>query len=179
MLHPLVPRPYCYFVMLTGCSQDTQEMYGRQCGADDYIIKPWDGKHILEVTAKLLDRSRKDGDIKSSVMQQRIKHFVQRITLLAGQLSKVKNAGPFNDQLIRLATSCIANYQSAVQAASAGAFLPKMKLVDQDFSELMYWLGLLRDSKVSDAPEIPLLIADGTVLQRLFGDHLKNGAPRS
>jgi four helix bundle protein len=165
-------------VMLTGCSQDTQELYGRQCGADEYIIKPWDGKYILQVTANLLDRSKSALDIKSTVMQQRIKQFIQRITLLAGQISTLKKAVSFSEQLIQLATSCVGNYQSAVQQSSQNVYLPKMKLVDQQFGELMYWLGLLHDSKVSDAPEIPLLIADGAVLQRIIGDQLKRATQR-
>src|SRR5882672_6100533 len=27
----------CPIIMLTGCSQDAQELYGLQCGADEYI----------------------------------------------------------------------------------------------------------------------------------------------
>src|SRR5579862_9906139 len=45
-------------VMLTGCSQDAQEDYGRQCGADDYVTKPWDARRVLDVTSALLKRRK-------------------------------------------------------------------------------------------------------------------------
>jgi DNA-binding response OmpR family regulator len=43
-------------VMLTGCSQDIQEEYGKSCGADAYLTKPWDPKELMEVTRTLLSR---------------------------------------------------------------------------------------------------------------------------
>jgi len=160
-------------VMLTGCSQDTQEMYGRQCGADEYIIKPWDGKQILAVATKLLDNSRKALDIKSSVMQQRFRQFIQRVTLMAGGLARIKKAQHFNEELIRIATACIASYQNVVSSPSSASYLAKLKVLDEEFSELNYWMELLRDSKVSEAPEIPILITDGSVIRRLIGEELK------
>jgi DNA-binding response OmpR family regulator len=44
-------------VMLTGCSQPFQEQYGKQCGADGYMTKPWNPKELMELTRKLLLKS--------------------------------------------------------------------------------------------------------------------------
>ncbi len=41
-------------LMLTGCSQPCQEDYGRQCGADAYLTKPWDAKELIVVIRRLL-----------------------------------------------------------------------------------------------------------------------------
>jgi DNA-binding response OmpR family regulator len=43
-------------VMLTGCSQSVQEEYGKACGADAYLTKPWDPKQLMAVTRRLLAR---------------------------------------------------------------------------------------------------------------------------
>jgi DNA-binding response OmpR family regulator len=43
-------------VMLTGCSQPAQEEYGKTCGADAYLTKPWNPKELMEVTRRLLAR---------------------------------------------------------------------------------------------------------------------------
>jgi len=42
-------------LMLTGCSQPIQEAYGKVCGADAYLTKPWDPKELLKVTRQLLE----------------------------------------------------------------------------------------------------------------------------
>ena len=41
-------------VMLTGCSQTIQQEYGKACGADAYLTKPWDSKELMDLTARLL-----------------------------------------------------------------------------------------------------------------------------
>src|SRR5687767_4060055 len=43
-------------VMLTGCSQAAQEQYGKRCGADAYLTKPWDPKELMETAERLLKR---------------------------------------------------------------------------------------------------------------------------
>jgi len=43
-------------VMLTGCSQPIQEEYGRQCGADAYLTKPWDPNELLKLAQRLIKR---------------------------------------------------------------------------------------------------------------------------
>jgi DNA-binding response OmpR family regulator len=41
-------------VMLTGCSQPIQEAYGKVCGADAYLTKPWEPGALMKITKKLL-----------------------------------------------------------------------------------------------------------------------------
>ena len=41
-------------VMLTGCSQPGQEDYGKACGADAYLTKPWDPRELMDLTRRLL-----------------------------------------------------------------------------------------------------------------------------
>src|SRR5688572_28836377 len=55
----------CPVIILTGCSQDVQELYGLQCGADEYITKPWDARQLLDITAKLLKQSISSQDLRS------------------------------------------------------------------------------------------------------------------
>ena|SRR5690242_21482002 len=46
-------------IMLTGCSQPVQEEYGKACGADAYLTKPWDPKELMAVTRRLLAKDTK------------------------------------------------------------------------------------------------------------------------
>lgn len=43
-------------VMLTGCAQPIQEEYGKACGADAYLTKPWDPKQLMDLTQRLISR---------------------------------------------------------------------------------------------------------------------------
>ena len=45
-------------VMLTGCGQPVQEAYGKVCGADAYLTKPWDPKELMAITQRLLSLKR-------------------------------------------------------------------------------------------------------------------------
>ncbi len=46
-------------VMLTGCSQPVQVEYGKSCGADAYLTKPWDAKELMDLARRLLSRKKK------------------------------------------------------------------------------------------------------------------------
>lgn len=47
-------------LMLTGCSQPVQEEYGKHCGADGYITKPWDPRELMSITERLIQESKPD-----------------------------------------------------------------------------------------------------------------------
>jgi four helix bundle protein len=111
-------------------------------------------------------------DAKSDVSQQRIKHYIQRVVRTVGNLPKSQNTELMTGQLLRLATSLMASYQACV--ADGSDVRLKMGLVDQQAGELLYWLGLLRDSKASEDPEIPMLWAEGNVIRQVFTDAMKN-----
>jgi DNA-binding response OmpR family regulator len=42
--------------MFIGCFQPIQEEYGKSCGADAYVTKPWNPKEVMELTRTLLSR---------------------------------------------------------------------------------------------------------------------------
>jgi DNA-binding response OmpR family regulator len=46
-------------VMLTGCGQPVQAEYGKTCGANAYLTKPWDPKELMETTRRLLSPKKK------------------------------------------------------------------------------------------------------------------------
>ncbi len=46
-------------IILTGCSQPLQEEYGKACGADAYLTKPWDPKELMQLARRYLSRKPK------------------------------------------------------------------------------------------------------------------------
>jgi len=45
-------------IMLTGCSQPIQEVYGRECGADGYLTKPWDSAQLMQMIRSFLSSTK-------------------------------------------------------------------------------------------------------------------------
>lgn len=150
-------------IMLTGCSQDLQELYGLQCGADEYITKPWDAQNLLKITARLLARSAAARDARSEASQERVKQFVQRAVRMVGNLPKRAPVDGMAGSILQTATTLLMSYQAGV----ANDALPWTS-VSKSIDELLYWLGLLRDSKTSQDPDIPMLLAEGSVLREAF-----------
>ena len=151
-------------IMVTGCSQDAQELYGRQCGADAYITKPWDPKELVKCVADTLERSKASRDVRSDVTNQRIRDYVQRIVRVAGALPKDPHLRPMAASLIQISTALFPAYQTALTAHGSVETERTFRLIGQYLSDLRYWLELLRDSKANEIPDIPLLISESTVL---------------
>lgn len=42
-------------VIITACTQNIDELRGYECGADDYLAKPWDAAQLRSVVDRLLN----------------------------------------------------------------------------------------------------------------------------
>jgi len=47
-------------IILTACTQNIDELRGYECGADDYIAKPWDPARLRAVVEKFLNPTGAD-----------------------------------------------------------------------------------------------------------------------
>ncbi len=61
-------------------------------------------------------------------------------------------------QLLRCATSVGANYRAACRARSAADFIAKLKIVEEEADESLYWLELLTESGLIEANILQPLI---------------------
>ncbi|MBL7830795.1 MAG: four helix bundle protein [Saprospiraceae bacterium] len=60
-------------------------------------------------------------------------------------------------QIIRSSTSIGANYRAAFRAKSDADFVYKLKIVEEETDETIYWLEVLEESKLVDNQKIQLL----------------------
>jgi four helix bundle protein len=63
-------------------------------------------------------------------------------------------------QLLRSGTSVGANYRAAMRAKSRADMISKLKIVEEEADETLYWLELLVDSNILPEPRLKLLMQE-------------------
>ena len=76
-------------------------------------------------------------------MKARTKKYALDVMRLVGTLPRNYTSDVLGRQLVRCATSVGANYRAACRARSANDFIAKMKIVEEEADESLYWLELL------------------------------------
>ena len=71
-------------------------------------------------------------------------------------------------QLIRCGTSVGSNYRSACRAKSRADFIAKLKIVEEECDETIYWLELLRAMQISNEDSIETLIGEASQILRII-----------
>ncbi|MEI7904676.1 MAG: four helix bundle protein [Candidatus Firestonebacteria bacterium] len=76
----------------------------------------------------------------------RTKRLALGVIKLVEALPVSKTCDVLGKQLLRSATSVGANYRAACIAKSMDDFIYKMKIVEEELNESIYWMELLEDS---------------------------------
>jgi four helix bundle protein len=78
--------------------------------------------------------------------KRRTKQFAVHIIQTVQRLPKSEVARIIGNQLLRAGTSVGSNYRSACRAKSCPDFIAKMKIVEEESDEALYWMELLVDT---------------------------------
>ncbi|MDD4990640.1 MAG: four helix bundle protein [Paludibacter sp.] len=79
-------------------------------------------------------------------LKKRLKFFALRIIKLSENLPNNITGKTLGNQIIRSGTSPGANYRSACLGKSDKDFLNKLKMVEEELDETLYWLELIVES---------------------------------
>lgn len=79
-------------------------------------------------------------------LKLRFKNFALRIIKLVDSLPHAISTDAIARQIIRSGTSPAANYRAACVAKSDKDFINKLKMVEEELDETLFWLDLLIDS---------------------------------
>jgi len=79
-------------------------------------------------------------------LKKRLKLFALRIIKLSESLPNNITGKTLGNQIIRSGTSPGANYRSACLGKSDKDFLNKLKMVEEELDETLYWLELIVES---------------------------------
>jgi four helix bundle protein len=79
-------------------------------------------------------------------LKDRFKQFALRIVKLVDSLPHAISTDAIARQIIRSGTSPAANYRAACVAKSNKDFINKLKMVEEELDETLFWLDLLMDA---------------------------------
>lgn len=71
-------------------------------------------------------------------------------------------------QLVRSATSVGANYRAVCKAKSTADFINKLKIVEEESDESVYWLELIKAHNTIDNSAYEALLKESKELERIF-----------
>ena len=81
-------------------------------------------------------------------MKKRTKDYANRIVKLCAALSKDWVAQTLGKQLLRSGTSLGANYRAVCRAKSNLDFINKLRIVEEECDESLFWMELLADNNL-------------------------------
>ena len=101
-------------------------------------------------------------------LKKRLKVFALRIIKLSESLPNNITGNTIAKQIIRSGTSPGANYRSACLGKSDKDFLNKLKMVEEELDETLYWLELIVESSLVKANLLEELMKENLELYKII-----------
>lgn len=86
--------------------------------------------------------------MEKNELKERFKQFSLSVIRLCQSLPKDKIADVIRGQLVRCGTSSGADYRAACRAKSTADFINKLKIVEEELDESLYWMELLIEAQI-------------------------------
>jgi len=93
-------------------------------------------------------------------LRHRTKQLALRVLKMAEALPRTRSADIIGRQIIRSATSVGANYRASVRAKSTADLINKLKIVEEEADETLYWLELLVEANIFPEHKLADLISE-------------------
>lgn len=106
--------------------------------------------------------------MNSEDLKKRLKVFALRIINLSEHLPNNNTGNTLGRQIIRSGTSPGANYRSACLGKSDKDFLNKLKMVEEELDETLYWLELITESGLVKAHLLNDLAEENNELKKII-----------
>ncbi len=82
------------------------------------------------------------------IIKKRTKQIGLEIISFTGKIPNTHSGNVITRQIIRSGTSIGANYRAAIRAKSNADFIYKLKIVEEEADETIFWLELLEESNL-------------------------------
>lgn len=94
-------------------------------------------------------------------MKSRTKKYALRVIKAVQSLPRDRVADILGGQLLRAGTSVGANYRAACRAKSTADFVNKLKIVEEEGDESLFWMELLVESGITPQHKLSELMKEG------------------
>lgn len=111
-------------------------------------------------------------------LKRRTMDFGRRVIRLVDSLPKSRVSDVVGRQLLRCGTSVGANYRAACRARSRADFIAKMKIVEEECDEVLYWIELLVESNQVRASLVDGLSSEGEAILSMVVASIKTARSR-
>ncbi|MBL7887962.1 MAG: four helix bundle protein [Bacteroidia bacterium] len=107
-------------------------------------------------------------------LKQRTKNFAIQIFKFVDSLPKSKGVDVITYQILKSSSSVAANYRAVCKGKSGADFLNKLKVVDEEADETMFWLEFIKELEIKcDIQELDKLIKEANELVSIFSASIK------
>jgi four helix bundle protein len=104
----------------------------------------------------------------SEEMKRRTKKFAIDVAKLTMRLPDTIINRPYKNQIIRSSSSTGANYRASRRAKSKPDFINKLKIVEEELDESLFFLELFKEFKPEFETEINELYIEGEILLKII-----------
>jgi four helix bundle protein len=105
--------------------------------------------------------------------RDRTKAFALRVIRLVRALPKERATDVIAGQLLRCGTSVGANYRAACRARSPADFVAKMRIVEEERDESIYWMELLIEAGIMKEARLNGLIGEANEILAMVVTSIK------
>jgi len=92
--------------------------------------------------------------------KQRTKQLALRVIKVVSSLPKNTVSEVIGKQLIRSGTSVGANYRAACRARSTADLIAKLRIVEEEADECLYWMELIVEAKLVDVANLRSIMSE-------------------
>ncbi|WP_215225986.1 four helix bundle protein [Echinicola shivajiensis] len=104
---------------------------------------------------------------------QRTKEYAVKTWFFCSKLPKSREYNAYVNQLIRCSSSVGANYRASQRAKSTADFLNKLKIVEEEADESLYFLEILKEIKPDLSKDIEVLHQEGNEILSIMVASIK------
>ncbi len=106
-------------------------------------------------------------------LKNRTKKFAIRVFKMVEKLPRSKGAEVITYQLLKASSSVAANYRAVCRAKSKADFINKLKIVEEESDESLFWLEFIEDLELIQKKLLEDLIKEANELVSIFTAALK------
>ncbi len=128
---------------------------------------------------RLTNADSEPSRMTAEVMKQRTKAYALRVIRVVQTLPRNEVARAVGGQLLRSGTSVGANYRAACRAKSRPDFVHKLKIVEEECDESLYWMELLVEGEVMPAVRLEALQQEGSEILSIVVASLRTARLRA